>query len=85
MTMLAFTPYHQGNESIEIADLTIENQVDVVNIYGNIQLSKDQQGLVYAKQLQQLMNAIVTQLEQEQQLPAQVECVEKKWVENPFL
>lgn len=46
-----FKPYQNGTESHAIHDLTIENDVDCVSLYGNLQLTKDQAGLKAAKGL----------------------------------
>ena len=40
-----FKAFQNGTESHAIHDLTIENDVDRVNIYGNLQITKDQAGL----------------------------------------
>ena len=67
-----FKPFETGNESSSIYDLTLENQVDCVSLYGNLQITKDQVGLKAAKALQQLINDVVIALEKEE-LPAQIE------------
>ena len=47
-----FKPFEQGTESHSIHDLTLENDLDRVSIYGNLQITKDQAGLDAAKALQ---------------------------------
>ncbi|NKG35175.1 hypothetical protein [Acinetobacter junii] len=79
-----FTPFETGNESSSIYDLTLENQVDCVSLYGNLQITKDQVGLKAAKALQQLINDVVIALEKEE-LPAQIERKPEQEIENPFL
>ena len=79
-----FKPFETGNESSSIYDLTLENQVDCVNLYGNLQITKDQVGLKAAKALQQLINDVVIALEKEE-LPAQIERKPEQEIENPFL
>jgi len=54
-----FKPFENGTESHSIHDLTLENDVDVVNLSGNLQITKDQQGLEAAKVLQDYINTIV--------------------------
>ena len=54
-----------------------------VTIAGDLDLTADQQGLAYARQLQQLVNAIVTSLEA-QQLPEHISTVAATTVANPF-
>ncbi|AMW80055.1 hypothetical protein AMD27_14860 [Acinetobacter sp. TGL-Y2] len=80
-----FKPFEQGTESHSIHDLTLENDLDRVSIYGNLQLTKDQAGLAAAKALQAYLNAIVMQLEQEQQLPEKIQSSSENEIENPFL
>ncbi|EPG41411.1 MULTISPECIES: hypothetical protein [Acinetobacter] len=79
-----FKPFEQGDESSAIYDLTLENQVDCVSLYGNLQITKDQAGLKTAKALQNFINDVVTALEQ-QDLPEQIERQPEQDIENPFL
>ena len=79
-----FKPFETGNESSSIYDLTLENQVDCISLYGNLQITKDQVGLKAAKALQQLINDVVIALEKEE-LPAQIERKPEQEIENPFL
>ena len=79
-----FKPFETENESSSIYDLTLENKVDCVSLYGNLQITKDQVGLKAAKALQQLINDVVIALEKEE-LPAQIERKPEQEIENPFL
>ena len=79
-----FKPFEQGDQSSAIYDLTLENQVDCVSLYGNLQITKDQAGLKTAKALQQFINDVVIALEKEE-LPAQIERKPEQEIENPFL
>lgn len=79
-----FKPFETGNESSSIYDLTLENQIDCVSLYGNLQITKDQVGLKAAKALQQLINDVVIALEKEE-LPVQIERKPEQEIENPFL
>lgn len=58
-----FKPFEKGTESSSIEDLTLENDVDCVSIYGNLQITKDKVGLEQAKALQSFLNDIVAALE----------------------
>ncbi len=80
-----FKPYENGTESHSIHDLTLENDVDVVNLSGNLQITKDQQGLAAAKALQDYINAIVSTLEAQTDLPETLDRPEFGEVDNPFL
>lgn len=79
-----FKPFKDDTASSAIYDLNLENGLERINIYGNLQVTKDQEGLKTAKALQEFVNEMVHALEQEQ-LPAQVKIEDKKEVENPFL
>ncbi|MCI3878642.1 hypothetical protein [Acinetobacter higginsii] len=79
-----FKPFEQGDESSAIYDLTLENQVDCVSLYGNLQITKDQAGLKTAKTLQRFINDVVAALEKEQ-LPEQIDRKPEQDIENPFL
>ncbi|NWK73351.1 hypothetical protein D9K79_14435 [Acinetobacter cumulans] len=80
-----FKPYENGTESHAIHDLTLENDLDCVNLYGNLQLTKDQAGLAAAKALQAVLNDVVKALEAEVNLPEKIQRAEAGEVENPFL
>ncbi len=80
-----FKPYENGTESHAIHDLTLENDLDCVNLYGNLQLTKDQAGLAAAKALQALLNDVVKTLEAEVNLPEKIQRAEADEIENPFL
>lgn len=80
-----FKPFVNGNESHAIHDLTLENQEDCVSIYGNLQLTKDQAGLQAAKALQNYINAVVSALESEPDLPEKIDRQDQQEIENPFL
>ena len=80
-----FKPFVNGTESHAIHDLTLENQEDCVSIYGNLQLTKDQAGLQAAKALQAFLNAVVSALENEDNLPEKIDRQDEQEIENPFL
>ncbi len=44
-----FKAFENGSESHAIHDLTLENDLDCVSLYGNLQITKDQQGLKWPK------------------------------------
>lgn len=80
-----FKPFENGTESHSIHDLTLENQDDQINIYGNLQITKDQEGLKAAKVLQAYLNEMVKTLEQATDLPEKISTQTEGEVENPFL
>ncbi|MFW1858020.1 hypothetical protein [Acinetobacter defluvii] len=80
-----FKAFENGTESHSIHDLTLENGEDRINIYGNLQISKDRDGLQAAKVLQAYLNDIVKTLEQTSDLPEKVTTQIEGEIENPFL
>ena len=81
-----FKPYQNGTESHAIHDLTLENGEERINLYGNLQITKDQAGLAAAKALQAFLNDVVQPLEAEVDLPGQIgQDNDDHEVENPFL
>lgn len=81
---MSFVPFTEESTSIQIAGLTLENQVDHVSIYGQGSITKDTQGLVQALALQQQVNDIVAAL-QRAPLLDQIENKPIVIVDNPFL
>ena len=79
-----FKPFEKGTESSSIEDLTLENDVDCVSIYGNLQITKDKVGLEQAKALQSFINDVVAALEKEE-LPEKIEHPAEQEINNPFL
>jgi hypothetical protein len=80
-----FKPFETETDSSAIYDLTFENQLDHINIYGNLQIAKDQQGLATAQKLATFFNDVVKQLEQQTDLPEKIQLEDSNEVENPFL
>lgn len=81
--MTAFKPYANEEDSIAMDELTIENRLDRISIYGSIQLTKDKAGLEYARQLKGLLDATVASLEAAN-LPEHVAVAPTEKVTNPF-
>lgn len=79
-----FKPFEQGTESVAIHDLTLENDLDRISVYGNLQIHKDQESLEIAKKLQGFFAEIVAKLEQESELPEKIQRPDDDEVENPF-
>ncbi|MDO7535571.1 hypothetical protein Q5113_08410 [Acinetobacter pittii] len=79
-----FKPFEKGTESSAIEDLTLENDVDCISIYGNLQITKDKVGLEQAKALQSFLNDVVAALEKEE-LPEKIERPAEQEINNPFL
>jgi hypothetical protein len=82
--MTTITPFKNEEESVTIGDLTIENRLDRIELYGSVQITKDKAGLRLAQELRQLLDATVKALEAEKDLPEQVALTPPDSVKNPF-
>jgi hypothetical protein len=76
-------PFANESESIQLGDLTIENRTDRVSLYGSLDLTRDKQGLDYARQLKAILNLLVSELEKTD-LPDRITLATPETVENPF-
>lgn len=79
-----FKPYENDTESTAIEDLTLENQMDCINLYGDLQITRDRHGLQMAKELQAFLNAIVAALEADSTLPEKIKRNSEGETDNPF-
>ena len=77
-------PYENEAESLAISDLTVENRVDRVSVYGSIELTRDKAGLEQAKALKEVIDAVVAALEAEKNLPNHISVKPTEKVKNPF-
>ncbi len=83
MSARKFVPYANESDVLHFGQLMVENRVDRITISGDIDLTADQAGLASARQLQQLLAAIIATLEG-QELPAKLPPAPVKTVDNPF-
>ena len=82
--METIAPYANESEVLIIGDLTVENRVETISIYGSIDLTRDQRGLKLARTLKALFDSIVEVLATED-LPESIPPPEGIGeVENPF-
>ena len=82
--MSSFTPYQNEEQSLAIDELTVENRLDRISVYGTVELTKDKTGLQHAKALKEVIDAVVAALEQDKHLPEHVEVKPTDKVKNPF-
>ena len=83
MTKKIINPFQDESESLQIGGLTIENRVDRVSIYGTIDLTLDKVGLVNARQLKEVLDLTLAELEKAE-LPNKISLVPADTVDNPF-
>ena len=78
-------PFQNEAESISFGGFTIENRVDRVTIYGNLDVTRDKPGLTIARQLKELIDLVVKALEGDKDLPDKIAPPKAtKTVKNPF-
>ena len=75
---MSLEPFADEATSLQIEGLTIENRLDRVSLFGSIDMTKDRDGLLRARELRALLEAVVLALEREgDSLPAAVEVGQK--------
>jgi inhibitor of KinA sporulation pathway (predicted exonuclease) len=62
---VTITPFADEVSSTSFGDLTIENRLDRVSLYGSLDLTRDRRGLDDARRLQALLAKVVEVLEHE--------------------
>ena len=82
--MITLIPFANETDVFDIDDLTVENRLDRVSLYGSAILTKDRAGLHLAKQLKVMIDAVVLALEAEKNLPTQVATKPVEKIKNPF-
>ena len=82
--MSHFTPYANEDDVVRIGGLEIENRTDRIVLTGDLVLTRDKAGFVLAKELQTLLNQVVSTLEAEKPLPDKVQTKPTRDVNNPF-
>lgn len=80
---MRFSPFTNEADVVSLAELTIENRVDRVTLFGSIDFTRDKTGLANALVLKDIMNTIVNALESEV-LTEHVNTLPSTTVEIPF-
>jgi hypothetical protein len=78
-----FDPYANEADVVFVGKLMIENRLDRITLNGDVDLTADLAGLDMARQLHQLLGAIVGKLESTD-LPATLPAPPVTSVSNPF-
>jgi hypothetical protein len=76
-------PFRNEKESLSIGELTIENRLDRIDLYGSLAITKDKAGLQLANELKAQIDAVVEALQKES-LPDHVAAMPAERVDNPF-
>ncbi|MEY4468353.1 MAG: hypothetical protein RIR21_2147 [Pseudomonadota bacterium] len=82
--MTSLLPFENETQSINIDELTIENRLDRIELYGALVITRDQIGLQRALEIQSLINATVQSLQEQTDLPQAVEIKPSETIDNPF-
>ncbi|MBV5328638.1 MAG: hypothetical protein JZU65_13550 [Chlorobium sp.] len=80
----SFSPFKNEADCIQIGEeLTIENRLDRISIFGSIDITLDIEGLAVAKELKALLDLTLAEMEKTD-LPKQIAAIKPETVRNPF-
>ena len=82
--MSKLIPFANESDALIIGNLNIENRIDRVSLFGDIDLTRDQAGLANARALKALLEDVVKALEADKTLPATLPAPSVTKVKNPF-
>jgi hypothetical protein len=80
---MKISPFSNESESLNFGGLTIENREDRISIYGNIDITRDREGLDHARILKTLFDDILATLTSGP-LPDKISIDPAENVQNPF-
>jgi hypothetical protein len=84
MTKSFMQPFKNESDTLQIGDLTIENRLDRLSIFGSLDLTLDREGLAAARELKTLLDRAIVEMEQTD-LPDMVAITVPETVKNPFV
>jgi hypothetical protein len=79
-----FMAYENEIDSFLIDNLTVENRLDRISIYGSLDITKDKHGLESALKLKRLIDASIDALKRDKNLPEHLDVKPSENVKNPF-
>lgn len=82
--MKNFKPFKNESDCLQIGELTIENRVDRISIFGSIDITLDKEGLAVAKGLKAIIDSTLAEMEMVD-LPAKIAIAPVEIVDNPFV
>lgn len=82
--MPSLQPFKNESDTITIGELTIENRIDQLELYGSLSITRDQTGLKQALQLKKLIDDVVAHLQAVSDLPEAITFRPTDSVDNPF-
>lgn len=84
MPTQSFMAYENETESFQIDEMTVENRLDRISIYGSLELTKDRHGLESALKLKRIIDASIDALKRDKNLPDRIDINPSESVQNPF-
>ena len=82
--MTAFKAFGNESQSLTIARMTIENRLDRVSIFGDLDITKDKAGLALALIVKTVIDSAVAELQAQKDLPDKLPAPTLTIVDNPF-
>lgn len=79
-----FMAYENETDSLQIDEMTVENRLDRISLYGSLELTKDVRGLESALKLKRIIDASIDALKREKNLPERITIQPCERVQNPF-
>ena len=76
--------YENETDSFSIGDMTVENRLDRISIYGSLDITKDKEGLENALKLKRIIDTSIDALKRDKNLPDKIEIMGTDTVDNPF-
>jgi hypothetical protein len=83
MSKQIIAPFQNETDCVHIGELTVENRVDCISIYGTIDLTLDKAGLKSARLLKKIIDLALAEMEKTD-LPDRTSLEEAETVQNPF-
>jgi hypothetical protein len=77
-------PFQNESQSTAIDELTIENRLDQIEMYGSLAITRDQAGLQKLRELKAVVDATLAALEAATDLPEHIDLRPSDKIDNPF-
>ncbi len=81
---MSLKPFENESATLTLGELTVENRVDQLELYGSLAITRDRVGLSQALALRALLDAAIAKLQADPDLPEQIQFTPTDRVGNPF-
>ncbi len=78
-----FKPYANEADTFQIGDLTVENRLDRISLFGSLDITLDKEGLIKVRELKALVDSVLAELVKKE-LSKKVAVFPTQTVDNPF-